>query len=170
MPSIEKRFAELTRAVPIPSPWNLHEYIDAVSLHRARPITLSPMDTSMSAGTGCGTGSGLWIARRDDDIIVYDRRTSSWHAQHIVLHEIGHMLLEHDRLPTVQADLATTTVGLLLPSLSPETIQHVLGRDAYSTRMEREAETFADWAMVHATTPRRPKSPLRGTFFRDLRR
>ncbi|WP_435593091.1 hypothetical protein [Nocardia sp. bgisy118] len=129
------------------------------------------MDTSALGAAGCGTGSGLWIARRNDDIIVYDRDTSAWHAQHIVLHEIGHMLLEHDRQPSRQVDeLRDTALTMLMPSISGDSIQHVLGRNAYGDDNERDAESFADMALLHATQPPPPASSMRRTLFRNRRR
>ncbi|MGW4771535.1 hypothetical protein ACWEO2_26240 [Nocardia sp. NPDC004278] len=170
MPSIEERFHNLAGAVPIPSPWDLDSYLTAVASYRHRPITLRPTDTTALAGTGCGTGSGLWIARRDDDIIVYDRATSRWHAQHIILHEIGHMLLEHDQQPVTETAVPASTVQMLLPSVSPEAVRLVLGRNAYDSDRERDAERFADLTMMHTNTPQQSSSPLRGTIFRDWRR
>lgn len=168
MSSMGDRFRELSVVVPFPGPWDLDAYIAAVAEYRGRPIELAAMDTSMLGGAGCGTGSGLWIARHDDDIIVYDRDTSPWHAQHIVLHEIGHMLLGHDRQPSGQADtFRGTALAALMPSIARDSIRHVLGRDAYGDDTEREAEAFADAAMLHATHPPRSQSPMRGTFFRS---
>ncbi|WP_253790989.1 zinc-dependent metalloprotease [Nocardia amikacinitolerans] len=164
------RFDALFHAVPLPSPWSLEQYLASISTYRARPITLCPVDTTGMGEAGCGTGSGLWIARRDDDVIVYDRDTSGWHAQHIVLHEIGHMLLEHDRQDTLPTGVDIPVVGALLPSVSLEAIQYVLGRDAYDDVRERDAEAFADLAMVRAQMPGSPSASLRGTFFRGRRR
>jgi hypothetical protein len=168
---MEDRFRGLAAAVPIPLPWSLDAYVAAVAEYRGRLIELAPMDTSALGGSGCGTGSGLWIARSADDIIVYDRDTSPWHAQHIVLHEIGHMLLEHDQQSAPQPHtVSSTTLTRLMPSISLESIQHILGRNAYGDDYERDAEAFADAAMLHATRPPAPTSSMRRTFFGDRRR
>ena len=102
----------------------------------------------------CGTGSGLWIARREDDLIVYDHDAATRHAQHIVLHEIGHMLLEHDR-PRLDdgrgADAREDALmSGLLGSIDPDTVRSVLCRSDYRTEIEQEAEAFADAAMLAA--------------------
>ncbi|MEU7219038.1 hypothetical protein [Nocardia iowensis] len=171
MSSMADRFRELSDAVPIPRPWSLDAYVAVVAEYRKRPITLAPMDTSGLGGTGCGTGSGLWIARHDDDIIVYDRDTSPWHAQHIVLHEVGHMLLDHGQQHTGQPDaVGSDALSRLLPSISLDSVRRVLGRDAYGDDYERDAEAFADAAMLHATQPPPPNSSMRRTFFRGRRR
>ncbi|MFG1791495.1 hypothetical protein [Nocardia sp. NPDC049149] len=172
--AMQARFRNLTRDLPIPQPWDLSSYLDDVAEYRGRSISLLPIDTALLAGSGCGTGSGLWIAKQDSDVIVYGADTTEWHAEHIIVHELGHMLLGHG--PEQPADeQATTTptvaaVAELLPSISPESIAHVLGRTDYGTSRERDAETFADMVMLHAMRPPRRDSLLHRTFFRDRRR
>ncbi|WP_029897376.1 hypothetical protein [Nocardia brasiliensis] len=173
--AMQARFRNLTRDVPIPHPWNLSNYLDDVATYRDRPISLVPIDTALLAGTGCGTGSGLWIAKHDSDVIVYGADTTEWHAEHIIVHELGHMLLGHGpEQPTEGEPEPTaptvTAVAELLPSISPESIAHVLGRTDYGTSRERDAETFADMVMLHAMRPPRRDSLLHRTFFRDRRR
>ncbi|MBF6194912.1 hypothetical protein [Nocardia implantans] len=173
--AIQARFRSLTRDLPIPHPWNLQAYLDAVAEHRGRSISLWPIDTALLAGTGCGTGSGLWIAKQDSDVIVYGADTTEWHAEHIIVHELGHMLLGHGPEQHRPGEPTTSTptvaaVADLLPSISPESIAHVLGRTDYGTMRERDAETFADMVMLHAMRPPRRDSLLHRTFFRDRRR
>jgi hypothetical protein len=173
MPGMESRFRELSRDVPVPSPWNLTAYLDAVAEHRGRSITLQPVDTALLAGAGCGTGSGLWIAKRDADVIVYGADTTEWHAEHIIVHEIGHMLLGHgpESAPAAEsAPAPLSVIAELLPSISPESIAYVLGRSDYESARERDAETFADLVMLQAMRPPRRDSLLHRTFFRDRRR
>lgn len=169
MPGMEHRFREVSRDVPIPSPWNLTAYLDAVADHRGRTITLQPVDTALLAGTGCGTGSGLWIAKRDSDIIVYGADTTEWHAEHIIVHELGHMLLGHgpESGTETPAPQPISALADLLPSISPESIAYVLGRSDYASARERDAETFADLVMLQAMRPQRRDSVLHRTFFRE---
>ncbi|WP_067721698.1 hypothetical protein [Nocardia yamanashiensis] len=170
MHNISARFEELAKLVPIPYPWDVTEYIDRVAAHRGRPIVLCAIDPGALAGSGCGTGSGLWIARKDDDVIMYGADTE-WHADHILAHEIGHMLLGHGEtpaeIPSQTTDLPLTT---LMPDLSLDAIRNVLRRRDYTTDLERDAESFADWVMVEATLPKRTPSRLRATFFRGRHR
>ncbi|MFF0543029.1 hypothetical protein ACWEVD_24535 [Nocardia thailandica] len=168
---MQRRFDRLAAAVPIPRPWDLADYVDAVAGYRRRPITLRPVEGSL-LGSGCGTGSGLWIAQRDADLIVYSADTAPAHAEHIVVHELGHMLLGHgpdendaDPLGGHSMDMLTE----LLPSISPESIAHVLGRTGYGTVREREAESFADHVILTATGPQRPPSALHRAFYRGSR-
>jgi hypothetical protein len=165
MSGMAARFQELIRQVPIPAPWDTLEFVRTVADYRGRPIILSQIDAATLAGTGCGTGSGLWIAREHDDLILYGADTE-WHADHIIAHELAHMLLGHGE------DAVGDTVGLedvplqtLMPSLSMDAIKSVLGRSDYTLDRERDAETFADLVMVEATLPRRRPSAFRSTFF-----
>jgi predicted Zn-dependent protease len=153
----------------------LQTYLDDVAAYRGRSISLLPIDTALLAGTGCGTGSGLWIAKQDSDVIAYGADTTEWHAEHIIMHELGHMLLGHgpEQSESGEAPTSAPTVAAvadLLPSISPESIAHVLGRTDYGTRRERDAETFADMVMLHAMRPPSRDSLLHRTFFRDRRR
>jgi hypothetical protein len=112
------------------------------------------------------------MAKHDCDVIVYGGDTTEWHAEHIIVHELGHMLLGHgpqssgaEHTPTQ----AFAAIADLLPSISPESIAHVLGRSDYESTRERDAETFADLVMLQAMRPQRRESLLNKTFFRDLR-
>lgn len=155
-------FADLARHVPIPYPWDLREYVRRVGGFRGRPITLRAVEARSLAGAGCGTGSGLWIARRADDVILYGTDTTPWHAEHIICHEIGHMLLAHDRPDSDDTEVAWHE---LMPSLSPRTILDVLRREDYASPRERDAETFADLVMVQASLRPSRGSRFHSTFF-----
>ncbi|QIS14465.1 hypothetical protein [Nocardia arthritidis] len=154
MTSMEARFRDATRIVPLPSPWSLNAYLAQVAAHRGRSIAIRPVPAAVLNESGC-RGSGLWIARKHDDIIVYDEAATGRNADHIVLHEVGHMLLGHGRAGTHPVDRLAPTLATLLPSISPHSIEHVLGRNEFGAEWEREAEVFADMTMVYATLPRR---------------
>ncbi|UGT68805.1 hypothetical protein LTT66_00770 [Nocardia gipuzkoensis] len=170
MEDLAARFDELGRLVPIPHPWDVTEYLERVAEYRGRPITLCPIDVGALSGNGCGTGSGLWIAREDDDVIMYGADTE-WHADHIIAHEIGHMLLGHGGSASgPEAAAADLPLRELMPSLSLETIHSVLRRQDYGSERERAAETFADLLLVEAMLPKRSASRFRSTFFRNRHR
>ncbi|MEU1550320.1 hypothetical protein [Nocardia sp. NPDC005745] len=170
MEDLAARFEELGRLVPIPDPWDMTEYIARVAAYRERPITLCPIDVGALSGNGCGTGSGLWIAREGDDVIMYGADTE-WHADHIIAHEVGHMLLGHGGTASGPgAGAADLPLRELMPSLSLETIRSVLRRQDYGSERERAAETFADLLLVEAMLPKRSASRFHSTFFRNRRR
>ena len=157
------QFDELAKLIPIPRPWAVREYLRRVAEARQRPITVLPVETGRLAGSGCGTGSGLWIGREHDDIILHTADTTAWHAEHIICHEVGHMLLAHDR--DTDEELDEAALLKLMPSLSPQAIRSVLRREDYASPRERAAETFADLVMVHASLPHRGGSRFHSTFF-----
>lgn len=170
MEDLAARFEELGRLVPIPHPWDITEYIARVAEYRRRPITLCQIGIGALLGNGCGTGSGLWIAREDDDVIMYGADTE-WHADHIIAHEIGHMLLGHGGTASGPGGAAADLpLRELMPSLTLETIRSVLRRQDYGSEREHAAESFADLLLVEAMLPKRSASRFRSTFFRTRHR
>ncbi|MBF6191195.1 hypothetical protein [Nocardia implantans] len=159
MTSMEARFGDAARTVPLPNPWNLTAYLAAVAAHRGRSISLHPVPKAMLADTGCG-GGGLWVARKHDDIIVYDAAATGRNADHVILHEVGHMLLGHDK-DRERGNPVPPSLAVILPSISPRSIEHVLGRADFGVDREREAEVFADMTMVYSTLPRRRRRSFR---------
>ncbi len=79
---------------------------------------------------------GIWLATEAADVIVYQSQTTPAHQEHIILHEVGHIIAGHDGEES----------GL------PESgdAVSVLRRTAYDSRQEREAELIAtilhEWA------------------------
>ncbi|MEU8894821.1 hypothetical protein [Nocardia sp. NPDC048505] len=160
------------RGIEIPYPWDRDEFVAAVARSRGRPIRLQPVDDpTLLSGFGCGSNtSGLWIKTTDSDLIVYSADTE-WHADHVIAHEIGHMLLRHDEIgASGGVPAGRLPLYALMPALSPDAIQDVLGRNDYDTERETAAETFADLLMVEATLPRRRPSAARRTLFRTRHR
>ncbi|MFC9895001.1 ImmA/IrrE family metallo-endopeptidase [Nocardia sp. NPDC127579] len=167
MTDTAERFAHLMRYIDIPYPWDRDAFVATVARFRGRPIRLHPLgDPALLSGIGCATNiSGLWIKTTDSDIVLYSADTE-WHADHVIAHEIGHMLLHHD-----DADPADhSALHTLMPDLAPEAIHHVLARNDYRSDRETAAETFADLLMVQAALPRRRPSAARRTFFRTRHR
>lgn len=127
------RVAAIVRELDIPRPFDLGEFVAGLERQRNRPILLRPF--SAAPGVPCG----LWIATSGADYVFHEQGTTPFHATHIKLHELAHMLLGHRNGTQVWQDL----VSILVPDLDPELVQLILGRTAYSTAEERDAETFA---------------------------
>jgi hypothetical protein len=100
---------------------------------------------------------GLWLDMAGEDHIFHERHTTRPHQEHIVLHEIGHMLFGHRA-----SDTGHGWASAFLPDLDPEMIGSLLGRVNYSTRQEREAEMVASLirTSVCSTGGQRPKGVL----------
>ena len=130
--SAGRRCAAIVREVDIPEPFDLSQFMAKLVLQRKRPIFLHPFTA------GPGVPCGVWIATDEADYIFHEEGTTPFHKTHIVLHEIAHMLLDH-RGGGAWQDLAR----LLAPDIGPGLARLILGRTAYITVEEREAETLA---------------------------
>ncbi|WP_143230443.1 hypothetical protein [Actinosynnema sp. ALI-1.44] len=107
-----------------------------IAEHRGRPLHVRTFPKEAACLDICGT----WIATSQADYIFVERCTSRIHRDHIVLHEIGHMICDH-RLAVLGPD--PSKLDSLFEDLDPETVQRVLGRTDYSVTQEREAEQVA---------------------------
>ncbi|GAA2574657.1 hypothetical protein GCM10010435_57900 [Winogradskya consettensis] len=146
MRGLRRRCEQRLAGLAIPTPFDLDAFAAVVAAHRGRPLTLRPMP-----GLGIGAPCGLWISLAEADYVFYDPGTSRLHAEHIVLHELAHMLSEH----STGLDLAGGALGRLVPDLDPKTVERVLGRVSYTTAQEREAEMLASIIRARATSPAR---------------
>ena len=89
--------------------------------------------------------------------------TSPLHQEHIILHELAHMIFDHEIVRARPETLRTR----LLPNLDPRVVAAVLARGQYSDEQEQEAEMLAGLIGTHA---RRAAPPLDGdpTFARAM--
>ena len=134
-----RRLRELD--VPVTVPFHAEQWCAAFARKRDRPILIRPV------AAGCeGFACGVWVATGTADIILVERATTPQHQDHIIAHELGHMVFDH------YGDLAATSdlLGTLLPHLDPALVRRVLGRNAYTAVEEREAEVFASVLMMGA--------------------
>jgi hypothetical protein len=128
----------------IPDPFTLDEFMARLSARRGRRIVLHPTD--YVTGAACG----MWLRLSDIDIIVY-ARTALLHQEHIVLHEVAHMLGEHRG----QTGLNDVVRRDLMPDLDPATVQSILNRGSYTDAEEQEAELLAT-LILERVADRRP--------------
>ncbi|MFE7462575.1 hypothetical protein ACFU6R_00530 [Streptomyces sp. NPDC057499] len=106
-----------------------------LAARRARPLRLHPLPPEAADTGACG----IWLATDAEDHIFYERRTTQLHQEHIVLHEIGHLLFNH-RTVALDGDVGW---GTILPDLDARTVQRLLRRTNYATDQEQEAELLA---------------------------
>jgi hypothetical protein len=135
-----RRLAELGTHLEIPHPFDATELTRQVSAllgHRIDLLAL-PMAT--------GAPYGITLFTRDTQIIAYEERTSRLHQDHIIAHELGHLLLGH-----LGVDLDTDKAAAeLFPALSPRLVGRVLTRTGVYTQVEEyEAETMATLMVEH---------------------
>ncbi|MFC0113838.1 hypothetical protein [Kibdelosporangium aridum] len=132
MGKLRRRCEQRLRAFTIPQPFDLVTFCAHVSELRGRRLELRPI-SGLSASAPCG----MWVSMAEVDVILYEPATSKLHSEHIILHELAHMLCDH------RLSMDSSVLRKLLPSLSPEMVRRVLGRVDYATEQEQEAEMLA---------------------------
>ncbi|MFF5531862.1 regulator component [Streptomyces cinerochromogenes] len=103
---------------------------------RGRPLVLRELPEEAAATGACG----LWLGTNNADYVFYEARTAPLHREHIILHEIGHVLCDHHRSITDDGDDVTDR---LLEGLQPHLVRRVMARTSYTTTEEQEAEMIA---------------------------
>lgn len=167
-PELHHRCEELINRLPIPDPFDVPTFLDRLTARRGRRIELVP--AALSATLPCG----MLISTDQADYICHAIDATPLHAQHIDMHEVGHLLLDHatDRnedIPQARPDLAEqAALRTLLPDLSQAMIHRILGRTTYSDRDEHEAEMFASMLLTRAYSVA-GGAPGRGDFAERLR-
>lgn len=146
----EGRLAEIVALLDVPDPFSVEELVGRIAAVRERPILLRAVELPADGP------SGMWIATRSADHICFATGTSPLHQEHIVLHELGHLLCGHE---SRQPD-PDTMLRFLMPSLDPAVVRSVLGRTAYSDPEERQAEMFAMLVLERADRLPARKRPL----------
>ncbi|MBT2409504.1 toxin [Streptomyces sp. ISL-12] len=146
---LRKAGAELIAGLGLPDVADVAELCRHLGTVRGRPITLVPMQ--MPASHPCG----MWVAARDEDLIFYDANTTSAHQEHIILHELGHIICCHRGAGW----LDETTARLLFPNLDPDLVRDMLLRATYDDVQEQEAEIIAYLLSQRVGTTRDHKGP-----------
>ena len=98
---------------------------------------------------------GVWLSTDSTDYIVFQAGTTRVHQDHIILHEVGHIMADHHSDEDHEQFWRTE-----LPDLSPDMIHRALRRSSYEAHHEWEAELVAtiimEWASaLDEVTPHR---------------
>jgi hypothetical protein len=132
---------ERVRALDLPAPFDIRAFCRRLGADRGRPLYLMP--ATLRAPTPCG----LWVALPNADYVVYETRTVSLHQEHIILHEVGHLLCDHGSVPVLEEEAG----HLLLPHFDASVvIERLRGRTTYSAQEEQEAEYLASLILEQA--------------------
>lgn len=127
--SIRHRCERLIAALPIPELFDVSTFLGRLARRRGRRIELIP------ATLPATLPHGMLISTDNVDYIFHAADATPLHAQHIAMHEVSHLLLDHatgndapglrqDRPDLVEQD----AVRSLLPDLSPALLRRILGR------------------------------------------
>lgn len=130
--SVRRRCESTLSAVTIPDPFDINAFAASVGQRRGRRLELLPKRTSIGP-------CGVWLALPDVDYVFYEPDTSTLHRDHIVLHELGHLLHEHVPTESMDDDLLRE----LFPGLGIDMLRRVLARTTYNAVEEQEAEMIA---------------------------
>lgn len=160
-----KEMMEKARQLPIPTPWDLDEFLANIAQMRGRKIHRIASDLVTSSGSPCG----LWLVRPNDDVIIHEASTTTYHIDQICRHEIGHMILGHDRASGdhgAPEDIATS-LHSIMPAIELDAIRSVLTRRDFATDQEREAELLASMIEIASREKSLGHSMMHNVFFRN---
>ncbi len=135
-----ERCLALVRRLELPRPFDITAVCQRLARDRGRGIQLVPLELPP------GGLSGAWLATDHTDYVLYQSKTSRLHQDHIVLHEIGHMLCGHENAQTAEEGIFA-----VLPHLDPKVVQKVLCRTRYTSAEEEEAEIIASIVLDQVT-------------------
>lgn len=126
----------------IPDPWDIDEFLRRLGEARGRPIVLRPFQAE-----GGSAPCGVYLGTDTEDHVLYPAQANALQREHIILHEISHML--YDSAPGPDGQPAKLAIDpeyarLLFPDIPLELVRNFPGRNGYSTEVERQAEGFAD--------------------------
>ncbi|MEV6671988.1 toxin [Streptomyces sp. NPDC051162] len=142
-----KRLRRASEAVlarlDLPDGCGIATLTERLSADRGHPIQL--VELPMGAESPCG----MWLATDEADFILVEANTSRLHRDHIIAHELAHMLCGHR--DSTGPD--PTGFAHLLPNLDHQRVREILGRTSYSSAEEQEAETVASLILERVTRP-----------------
>jgi hypothetical protein len=142
-------------ALDLPVPFTVDAFCVNLGSARGRPVRLRAIPVEVDAPCG------LWVSTDEADYVFHQAGTSPLHQEHIILHELAHMIFDHTRGGDSSDDLRRE----LFPDLDPDVVSRVLARTSYDSLQEQQAETLAD--LIGAQAHRIPSSsPEQGTFAR----
>lgn len=144
---IRKACEAKLRTLSLPRPFTVQDFCEALARDRGRPLKLVPITGNVDGPCG------LWICTVEADYVFHQVATSPFHQEHIILHELAHMIFDH----AVMRVSADRLMARLFPDLAPDVVAKVLARTSYSTEQEQEAETLA--GLLGGLVDRRPVPP-----------
>ncbi|MFG3255255.1 hypothetical protein [Streptomyces sp. NPDC048172] len=138
---LRQRIRERVRALDLTPPLDIEEVCGAIARQRDRPIELRPYPLPVPGPFG------LWVETPAGDLIVFQQHTSKAHQDHIVVHELSHLLSGH---PGVSVEEMWRQ---MVPVLGIGSVTRVVQRCcSYDEAYEREAELTATLVAERTST------------------
>ncbi len=139
------------RELGLPPADSIRELLPAVAERTGYAIHLAPAPELGGKYGLCG----MWIRTADGfDYIFVHEKTSRAHQDHIIAHELAHILCNHQDGPALPA--GKPVGSRLISNLEPAAIKMMLGRSDYEYQDEREAELIGSYLQRHVHRPHRP--------------
>jgi hypothetical protein len=133
-PQIKLRCQAVIASLAAPRPFSLDAFRISLEGQRHRPLVLT-------AATMPPAYTGLWVSTERADYIFYEQDAAADEQLRIILHEIGHMVLNHLGIP-----FTGRVTARLFPHLDPDMVAAALAgsvsSSVYSETEELEADTF----------------------------
>ncbi|GAA2454897.1 hypothetical protein [Streptomyces macrosporus] len=159
--SLHRDSRRFVRGLGLPPADSIRDLLPAIEERPGHPIRLMPAP----AGTDRSL-CGMWIRTADVDYVFVHPETSRFHQDHIIAHELGHVLRNHRGGPA--SGPVSPVTERLVPTLDPAVVRMMLGRGDYEHRDEQEAELIGSYLQqhvhrrpVHRTTGRVAQTLLR---------
>ena len=146
--------------LPIRRPWSIEQFVAEVGMMHDRAIILDELPKSVS-----GVISGLWVPTDRADIVFVKHGAEGEYREHVICHEIGHMVFAHQMAGPDLIELLKETFHRIAPDISPDMVERLadprpcLARDNFLQPIEREAEWLATLIMNKAAEMRDPLYP-----------
>ncbi|MEV0369061.1 hypothetical protein AB0I10_04435 [Streptomyces sp. NPDC050636] len=159
MGQMRRRCKQLIKELELPASIDLRGMCDIVATRVERPVHMVPMSLGgVVSGMTAATDYGYWV--------FFELKTSPWHQAHIVLHELGHLLLGHGQDPAITED----ALKMWTPSVDAATAMRRMGltmgfarHHGYDNLAERETEVLGTLLMERvAPSAEERELPLEG--------
>lgn len=130
--ALRRRLRGELAALHITRPVSMEEVCERLAERRGKPIQLLSYPLEVPGPFG------LWLSTTSAEIILYQSETTRLHQQHIIAHELGHVLANHN-----SDDGEDAVWHELMPDIPPDVIRRALRRTSYDRDEERQAEIVA---------------------------
>ncbi|MER5932158.1 hypothetical protein [Streptomyces sp. NPDC002054] len=134
---LRRRCQTILGHLDLTEPFSVDALCARMAEQRGRPILLHPLPREAAESGICG----LWVGTDSADFVFYEAQTSPLHREHIVLHELGHILFGHNALAGEDGEDGEDAA---------DAVPRILGRTNYTTRQEQEAEMLASMIRARA--------------------
>lgn len=88
--ALQQRCEQLLRGLDVPDPFDVDVLLARLAERRRRPVRLLPLLPGLRDDP-----SGMWVPLPEEDVLFAEGSVSAWYRDHVILHEVGHMLWEH---------------------------------------------------------------------------